>query len=150
MDPNLKLILEEIVKIRVEIKEGFTMQEASFSKWLDEVSADKIRDAGVTNLKDATATFDKTFSEWCPEVDSSIASIRFELSKLNTYFIHEAKASGGSTPGVLANESTPPQSPAADDSNGHRVESSHRDCGFGRVFTQIHDQGYDASASTPT
>jgi hypothetical protein len=37
MDPNLKLIVEEMVKIRAEIKEGFTVQETSFSKRLDEV-----------------------------------------------------------------------------------------------------------------
>jgi hypothetical protein len=37
MDPTLKHILEEMMKIRAEIKEGFTVQETSFSKRLDEV-----------------------------------------------------------------------------------------------------------------
>jgi hypothetical protein len=40
MDPNVKLLIEEVVKqLRVEIKEGFTVHEAAFTKCLDEIAA---------------------------------------------------------------------------------------------------------------
>jgi hypothetical protein len=140
MDPNIKLVTEEIVKIRVEIKEGFDAQEASFTKRLDEAStAYQLHDTRVTNLEDTVVTFDKSFSEWRPEVDSSISVVKIELSKLNTYFVREAKVVGVATQGIPTNVSAPSSSTATDAPNGHSVESSHRDCGFGRVFTQIHD-----------
>jgi hypothetical protein len=72
-------------------------------------------------------------------VDSSIAAFKLELLKLNTYFIQEAKVAGASTQGVLSNESVPSSYTAVDGPSGHRVESSHHDCGFGRVFPQIYD-----------
>jgi hypothetical protein len=140
MDPNIKLVIEEIAKIRVEIKEGFDAQEASFTKRLDEaLTAYQLHDTRVANLEDTVVTFDKSFSEWRLEVDSSISVVKLELSKLNTYFVREAKAVGVATQGVPTNVPTPSSSTATDVPNGHSIESSHRDCGFGRVFTQIHD-----------
>jgi hypothetical protein len=140
MDPNIKLVIEEIAKIRVEIKEGFDAQEASFTKRLDEaLTAYQLHDTRVANLEDTVVTFDKSFSEWRLEVDSSISVVKLELSKLNTYFVREAKAAGASTNGVLPAGSAPSSSPTADSPSGHHVESSHQGCGFGQVFTQIHN-----------
>jgi hypothetical protein len=45
--------------------------------------------------------FDKAFGEWKPEVNSSLTSIKLELSKLNTFFDRGAKATSTPKPSVL-------------------------------------------------
>jgi hypothetical protein len=45
----------------------------------------------------------------------------------------------GSQPGLLTNGSAPASTSATAGPVGHRVDSSHRDCEFGRVITQTHD-----------
>jgi hypothetical protein len=61
--------------------------EATFTKRLDEVAVAKhIRDARLTNLEEASASSDKALTAWRLEVDASIASVKLELSKLNTFF----------------------------------------------------------------
>jgi hypothetical protein len=115
MDPNVKLLIEEMAKqLRTEIKEGFAVHEASFTKRFDEVAvAEHLRDARLTNLEEAAASSDKALAEWRPEVDASIASIKLELSKLNCFFTREAKASSGSKQGILNNGSAPANTSAA-------------------------------------
>jgi hypothetical protein len=67
MEPNLKLVLEEMAKLRAEMKECFTNQEVAFSKRIDTVAADgKICDTHSTNYEEAAATFDKSFIKWQP------------------------------------------------------------------------------------
>jgi hypothetical protein len=109
MDPNVKLLIEEMAKqLHAEIKEGFTVHEASFTKRLDEVAvAEHLRNARLANLEEAAASSDKALAEWRSEVDASIASVKLELSKLNNLFTHEAKASSGSKQGILTNGSAP-------------------------------------------
>jgi hypothetical protein len=75
-------------------------------------------------------------------VDESLASIKLELAKLNSLFDRDTKQSATFEPGVLQIKSATEHShigSRADHSNGHRVDTSHRDCGFGSVYTQIHD-----------
>jgi hypothetical protein len=75
-------------------------------------------------------------------VDSSLTSVKLELSKLNTFFDYDAKSLSTPKPGVLHIGSATAQPSAGIHSNcpnGHHVESNHRDCGFGRVYTQTHD-----------
>jgi hypothetical protein len=87
MDPNIKLVLDELVNLRTEMKEGFVSQEAAFTKCINEVTAeDHIQDARVTNLEESVAVLDKTFAKWRPVVDSSITTIKLELLKLNSFF----------------------------------------------------------------
>jgi hypothetical protein len=143
MDPNVKLMFEEGFKqLRAEIKEGFAVHEAAFTKRLEEVTAaEQQRDTRVATLEATAASFDKVLSEWKPEVESSISAIKLELSKLNGYFNRDVKASS-SQPDVLQLGSAAASSPVdsgADGPNGHRVDSNHRDCGFGQVFVQTHD-----------
>jgi hypothetical protein len=60
-------------KLQVGLKDGFTAQEAAFSKRLEEVPVrDQHRDAWVASLEEATSTFSSTLAVWRPEVDSSI------------------------------------------------------------------------------
>jgi hypothetical protein len=92
-------------------------------------------------LEVATAVFDKSFSEWKPAVEYSLSSIKLELTKLNS-FIRDAKHQTASKAGVLQIESVSERAPSgsnADGPNGHRSDNTYRDCGFGTVFTQIHD-----------
>jgi hypothetical protein len=87
MDPNIKLVLDELVKLRTEMKEGFVSQEAAFTKCINEVTTeDHIQDARVTNLEESVAVLDKTFAKWRPVVDSSITAVKLELLKLNSFF----------------------------------------------------------------
>jgi hypothetical protein len=56
MDPNIKLILNELMKLRTEMKEGFVSKEVAFTKRLDDVTTeDHIRDARITNLEELVA-----------------------------------------------------------------------------------------------
>jgi hypothetical protein len=143
MDPNIKLILEEMAKLRTEMKECFASQEASFSKRLDVVAANmQIHDARVTNLEETAAAFDKTFTEWRLVVDSSITAVKLELSMLNSFFDRDVKAPSSFAPGVLCIESAsarPPAGVAADSLVGHRCAHDNWDCGYGRVYTHTHD-----------
>jgi hypothetical protein len=141
MDPNVKLLIKKITKQHhAEIKEGFTSHEAAFTKLLDEVAAtEHIRDARLANLEEAAAPLDEALAAWRPEVDASITSVKLELSKLNIFSSHEAKASSGSQPGLIATGSAPASTSATDGPVEHHVNSSHRDCEFGHVVTQTHD-----------
>jgi hypothetical protein len=137
MDPNIKLVLDELTKLRAEMKDEFTSQEAAFSKHLDEVAVeDRICDTCVTNLEESAAALDKSFTEWRPKVDSSITAIKLELSKLNTFFDCDARAT--SSPSGLLPVRLATANPVANGPAGHSVDLSHRDGGFGHVFTHTH------------
>jgi hypothetical protein len=134
MEPNTKLLIDELAKIREEIKEGFTSHEFAIANCFTEFSvAEQLRDARISNIESAAAEFDKTFGQWKPEVDVSLSTVKLELSKLNTFFNREAKQTSASKPGVLAIKSAP------DSPRGHRAEPSLRDRGYGSVYTHTHD-----------
>jgi hypothetical protein len=114
--------------------------EATFTKLLDEVAAmEHIRNARLTNLEEAATSLDKALTTSRLEVDASIASVKLELSKINTFFSREAKASSGSQPGLITTGSAPASTSATDGPVGHHVNSSHQGCEFGRVVTKTHD-----------
>jgi hypothetical protein len=87
---------------------------------------------------------DKIITAWKPEVDSSQSTIKLELSKFNTFFVHEGKTLDTSSPGILmggggsASVCLSPGS-AIVGPNGHHVDTPHWDCGFGSVYTYTHD-----------
>jgi hypothetical protein len=151
MEPNTKLFMEEMLKqVREEIqvmqakmKEGFVVHESFINNRVVEFFAtEQQRDERVTMLKSATAELDKSFTTWKPEIESSITSVRLELSKLNSFFDWEAKATSNPSSGVLNIWSASTRSPtgfAADGPAGHHSNTTHWDCGFGSVYTQIHD-----------
>jgi hypothetical protein len=90
MDLNVEL--EEMAKLRAEM-ECFATQEAVVTKRLDEVVADEhLHDARITNLEETATVLDKSFAKWRPVVDSSISTVKLELSKLNSFFDHDARA----------------------------------------------------------
>jgi hypothetical protein len=64
MDPNIKLFFEEGFKqLCAEIKEGFAVHEAAFSKRLEVATANQLRDTRVTVLEQIAASFDKSLSD---------------------------------------------------------------------------------------
>jgi hypothetical protein len=140
MDPNIKLVLDKMAKLRADIKEGFTVQDTTFSKHFEEVMAvDQHYDARVTSLEEVAEMFTNTLAAWRPEVDTSI---KLKLAKLNKFFDRDAKASVSTQSSVLPLESaaaTTSPTDQADDSNEHRVHHNNQDCGFGCVNTQVQD-----------
>jgi hypothetical protein len=140
VDPNVKLAIKEFAcQIREEIKDGFTVVNTRMSKI--EV-AGRQRDVRVTALETTMATVDKSLIDWKQEVEASITSFKLELVKLDTFFDSDAKASSNPKPGVLSSGSPPARPSAGVHANGpagHRVDLSHRGCGFERVYTLTHD-----------
>jgi hypothetical protein len=91
----------------------------------------------ITNLEETATTLDKSFTEWRPEVDSSITSIKLELTKLNNFFDRDAQAASSTHPVVLPIRSASARASVganADGPSGHHIDTSHRDGGFGRVL----------------
>jgi hypothetical protein len=68
--------------------------------------------------------------------------LKLELTKLNTFFNQDAMVVTTTKAGILPIGSAyalPSRHAHADGPHGHRVDNFHQDCGFGQVFTQIHD-----------
>jgi hypothetical protein len=140
MKPNLKILLEDLMQqVRDDIKksqEEFLNRFGSYTNIID------TRISEFAAMESATTTFNSSFDEWKPQVDDSIHSFKLELSKLNTYFNRDAKESSISKAGVLTIESAqerPIPGSAAAGPMGHCVDNYHRDCGYGKVYTHIHD-----------
>jgi hypothetical protein len=144
MDPNIKLLIDKMAKdLHVEIKDGFAVHEAAFTKRIGEVlAADRVRDERVVALETVVVSLNKTISTWKPELDSSISAVKLELTKLNSFFNRDANAPGSSaSPGVLnfgLATARPPSSPSADGPAGYRSDNNIQDGGFDRVHTQTH------------
>jgi hypothetical protein len=82
-----------------EICDGFMTHESIVNNRLFEFEqADRRRDEWVASLESTAATFDKSFREWKPKVDSSLTSVKLELSKLNSFFDHDAEATSTQSP----------------------------------------------------
>jgi hypothetical protein len=140
MDPNAKLVFEEFVKqFREEIHDSFTVHESIINNRLSEFEqAGQWCEERVASLKSITVSFE----EWKPKVDSSLTYVKLELSKLNSFFDCDAKASSFPKPDVLPIGSTS-ASPSiginSDGPNGHCSNTIKWDCGYGCVYTQTHD-----------
>jgi hypothetical protein len=119
------------------------LHEAAINKRFAELElAELHHDEQVDTLEKMTTVLDSSFTAWKPEVESSFSSVKLELIKLNSFFDRDAKAVSATKSNVLTNGPAavrPPAGSTADGPAGHRVDSNHRDCGFGRVNTQIHD-----------
>jgi hypothetical protein len=97
MEPNTKLLIDELVKIREEIKESFTSHEIAITNHFAKFSvAEQLHDAHIFNFESTVPEFNKTFVQWKPEVDASLSTINLEISKLNTFFDREAKQTSAS------------------------------------------------------
>jgi hypothetical protein len=144
MDPNVRLMFEEFMKqVCEEIHDGFAVHESVINNRLTGFEqADQRHEEQVTSLKSDAASFDKWFKEWKPQVDSYLASVKLELSKLNSFFDRDAKASSFPKLGFLLIRSasaSPSAGVSSDGPNGHHSNTINQDCGYGHVYTQTHD-----------
>jgi hypothetical protein len=151
MEPNTKLFIKELMKevrneihsLQVEMKDNFVTPEVSLNTRISELATTtQKQEEWVTGLETATANADKVLTSWKSEVDSSLSTIKLELTKFNTFFTRKGKTLDTSSPGVLTGGSASTRSspgPAAAGPNGHRVDTPHQDCGFGSVYTHTHD-----------
>jgi hypothetical protein len=151
MEPNLKILLEDLMQqVRDDIKKSQEELLNCFGSYTNIIDTrisefammEQMRGDRVAALELATATFNSSFDEWKPQVNDLIHSVKLELSKLNTYFNRDAKESSTSKAGVLAIElaqERPMPGSAAASPKGHRVDNYHWDCGYGEVYTHIHD-----------
>jgi hypothetical protein len=103
MDPNIKLLVEELVKqMHDQKREGFSVHDSiiniCFSKFK---LIERQREQRITALELAVTSFDRCLSMWKLEVDASLTSVKLELSKLNSFFDWEAKSSTTRKSGVL-------------------------------------------------
>jgi hypothetical protein len=100
MEPNTKMFIEELMKevrneihsLRLEIKDNFIGQEVSLNVRISELATvAQHRDERVAVLESATVDSDKAFTTWKPKVDSSLTSIKLELTKFSTFFVREGR-----------------------------------------------------------
>jgi hypothetical protein len=145
MEPNTKLLIDKLTKIREEIKEGFTNHEITITNCFAKFSVvEQQRNTRISNNESTAAEFDKTFGQWKPEVNASLSTIKLELTMLNTFFDREVKNTSASKPRVLSIESAPDRpvvGSAIDDPHGHRADLLHRDRGFESVYSHPYNMG---------
>jgi hypothetical protein len=151
MEPNLKLLLKDLMKqVYDEIKHSHEEIMAHFDSYSDHIdkcisdftAEGKQRDNRVTTLESTAVTFNTSFTEWNPEIKDFINSVKLEVTKLNSYFNHDAKESSAHKPGIITYRSAferPLAESTADGPSGHHVDQYNRECGFGSVYTHTHD-----------
>ncbi|XP_039799615.1 uncharacterized protein LOC120664436 [Panicum virgatum] len=143
MDPNTKLILDEMNK-------RFTELDLKWEQRFNEV--DSKRDARISVLEDAVAAIDAWkprtdaatagLCDWRPWLEASVEDLKLEVHKLHKAWDRVAMDRSGSDPGILEKPLSasvpPPAGFSADGPDGHRVVSHHRDLELGQVFTHTH------------
>jgi hypothetical protein len=121
----------------------FNTHTSTVDRRISEITTEGVqRDERVATLESTAATFNSSFTEWKPQVNDSIHSVKLELLKLNSFFSRDAKESSNTKLGILNVElvrSRPPVGSTADGPSGHCVEHFHQDCGYGDVYTLTHD-----------
>jgi hypothetical protein len=109
MEPNLKLLLEDVLKqVCDDIEHSHDEILARFNSHSSVVDwhifefamEEQKRNDYVSNLESAAVAFNTSFDEWKPQVEDLIHSVKLELTKLNTYFNREAEDSSNSKPGL--------------------------------------------------
>jgi hypothetical protein len=113
MDPNTKLILDELHK-------GFSDSDLKWEQRL--LDLEKRHDERVGRLESMAAAFD----EWKPWIEASMEDVKVEVGKLSRLWDHPS-----------ATECPHAPAGSADGPDGHRNDYCHQEEGFGSVFVQI-------------
>lgn len=128
MDPNTKLILDEMEKRFAALDLKWEQQFTEFAHRKEE------RLGGVE-----AATFD--LEQWRPKVDSAMEDVKLELRKLGKQFDRVALESSTTEPGLLAKPDVGGSRPCAnkpiDGPFGHRDDLCYRDQGPGSFTTLL-------------
>jgi hypothetical protein len=118
MEPNTKLLIKELMKkvrgeiqsLQKEMKDGFTeitAHEVAVNTRISELAtAVEQREERVALLESTATEIDKMLTVWKPEVESSLSSIRLQLSKLNDYLERDNKPTDTSSPGTFTDGAT--------------------------------------------
>jgi hypothetical protein len=113
MEPNMKMLIEELMKevhdeiqsLRKEMKDGFTkiaVHEVTVNTRISKLATVvEQREERVAVLESVVTEFDKTLMTWKPEVESSLSSVRLQLSKLNDYLECDTKPADTSSLGAF-------------------------------------------------
>jgi hypothetical protein len=111
MEPNMKMLIEELMKevhdeiqsLRKEMKDGFTkiaVHEVTVNTRISKLATVvEQREERVAVLESVVTEFDKTLMTWKLEVESSLSSVRLQLSKLNDYLECDTKPADTSSLG---------------------------------------------------
>jgi hypothetical protein len=96
------MLVNKMQNMREQMHAGFTAQEAAINKRLDDFALmDQKREECVTALESMALELNKAFMSWKAEVDTSLNSIKLELTKLNSYFDRNMRTSSNPKSGVL-------------------------------------------------
>ncbi|WVZ88489.1 hypothetical protein U9M48_035006 [Paspalum notatum var. saurae] len=152
MNPDTKLILDEIAR-RFDAHDAKWDQRArdQEAQW-DAAFADFTRshEERVGALEHAAAVFD----EWRPGMEGMVDDIKLEVNKLSKHWERAVLDKPLDSKGVLAPSPTaaerPPAGSTAERPYGHRVESAHRDDGYGGVYTMDHHPVKGAYTALPS
>jgi len=139
MDPNTKLILDEMNK-------RFTELDTKLEQRL--IESESTHDAHLSILEDKAAAFEEgkphadavsaTFSDWKPFLEASVEDLKLEVTKIHKAWDRLALDRSGSGQGILEHPSSasarPPAGSTADSLSGHRVDHNHRDLSLGRFL----------------
>jgi hypothetical protein len=154
MEPNMKMLIEELMievhgeiqSLRNEMKDGFaeiTVREVTVNTRISELAtAAERREDHVIVLESTATDFDKTLMAWKLEVESSLSSVRLQLSKLNDYLERNTKPADTSSMGAFMGGVASTRSSlgtTATGPNGHYVNKIHRDYGYGTVYAHTQD-----------
>lgn len=147
MNPDTKLILEEVSKLSKRFDEVESKLESRFAK--HEARSTEHDDRLERKLADLQISHDvrvgalervaESFDSWRPEIEGTIDDIRLEVGKLN---LHWERAVSDRPPPLLSMVPTVAEQSSAFDDNtkpsGHRVDNHHWVDGFKSVTTLVH------------
>lgn len=135
MADDTQVPIEELLKqVRDEIAKGFAANNGIWNARFSELSS--TTEQYVTMLQMVAAVFDKHFAEWKPEIESSVASAKLEIAKVNKFFNREARDRRTSASGVLGLEQMAGQQPAGAGAGGpfgNRTDSRSRELEVGKM-----------------
>lgn len=144
MDPNTKLILNEMSKHFSELDVKWEQHFNDLEHWSD---------PSVDALEQAAMSFDS----WKPQIEASINDIRVEVGQLSKHWERSVFEHGPKETALLEKPGSASARPSArdhaDGPGGHREDSTHRDTGFGSVLTYTHvpDKGqFHSQPPTPS
>jgi hypothetical protein len=127
-------------EVSKEIAKGFADHDTILNQRFADLSvAEENRNVRIQALEEAATEFDRSFTAWKPEIESSVSDIRLEISKLNKFFERDARANSSSQPGVLGTESAPSRQPIgsrADGPIGHHTNNHNWDDESGSLGPQ--------------
>lgn len=140
MSSETQLILNEIQKSTSAISSAFDARIAELDqKWEKRIATvEGQHEERVAGLESAAAAFEN----WKPKIESAVEAVKMEVGKLNKHWDRSVCDKAAMDPGLIPSPSLAigrhPSLDGVDGPDGHRVDSSSRDRGFGFVMAFSH------------